>query len=73
VSREERSFAEWGKAKQSVSLDESCNQVHLGSEGGDGEQRWHLDTGAGNHVTGDKDAFTELDDGVVGSVKFGNT
>ena len=24
VSREERSSAEWGKAKQSVSLDESC-------------------------------------------------
>jgi hypothetical protein len=61
------------RAKQRFSLDESCGQVHLGSEGGDAEQRWYLDSGASNHMTGDKEAFAELDGSVVGSVKFGDS
>ena len=33
-------------------------------------QRWVLDTGATNHMTGAKSAFSELDSGIRGTVKF---
>ncbi|GKB75802.1 zinc finger, CCHC-type containing protein, partial [Tanacetum coccineum] len=33
---------------------------------------WYLDTGASNHMTGDKDKFRDLNETVQGSVKFGN-
>ncbi|GKD52714.1 hypothetical protein Tco_1281690, partial [Tanacetum coccineum] len=33
---------------------------------------WHLDTGASNHMTGDKDKFHDLNETVQGSVKFRN-
>lgn len=68
VLREEK-----GTAEQSISLDESHSQVHLGSEGDNRGQRWYLGFGASNHMTNDKDAFMELDYGVVGSVRFGNS
>jgi hypothetical protein len=41
--------------------------------GGGVEQRWYLDSGASNHMTGSREAFLELDSGVTGSVKFGDS
>jgi hypothetical protein len=34
--------------------------------------RWVLDTGATNHMTGSKSAFSELDRSIHGTVKFGD-
>ena len=60
------------KALKAINLDEPRAQVHLGRVGADQEQRWHLDSGASNHMTGSKEAFSELDDDVIGTVKFGD-
>jgi uncharacterized membrane protein YgcG len=35
-------------------------------------ERWVVDTGASNHMTGARSAFTELDAGVSGTVRFGD-
>jgi transposase InsO family protein len=35
-------------------------------------KRWVLDTGATNHMTGSRSAFSDLDNGVVGTVRFGD-
>ena len=40
--------------------------------GSEQEQRWYLDFGASNHMTGSKEAFSELDGNVTGTVKFGD-
>ena len=40
--------------------------------GGEQEQRWYLDSGISNHMTGSKAAFSELDDNVTDTVKFGD-
>ena len=40
--------------------------------GGDQEQRWYLDSGVSNHMTGSKEAFSELDGNVTDTVKFGD-
>ena len=61
-----------GKALKTVNLDEPRTQVHLGHVGVDQEQRWYLDSGASNHMTGSKASFSELDDDVTGMVKFGD-
>ena len=61
-----------GKALKAVNLDEPRAHVHLGRMGGEQEQRWYLDSGASNHMTGSKAAFSELDDDVTGTVKFGD-
>ncbi|XP_066323144.1 uncharacterized protein [Miscanthus floridulus] len=60
------------KALKAVNLDEPHAQVHLGRVGGEQEQRWYLDSGASNHMTGSKVAFSKLDDDVTGTVKFGD-
>ena len=60
------------KALKAVNLDELRAQVHLGRVGGEQEQRWYLDSGASNHMTGSKASFSELDDDVIGTVKFGD-
>ena len=71
--REEATTVEGpGKALKTVNLDEPRAQVHLGRVGADQEQRWYLDSGASNHMTGSKAAFSELDDDVTGTVKFGD-
>ena len=62
-----------GKALKAVNLDEPRAQVHLGRVGGDQEQWWYLNSGASNHMTGSKVAFSELDDDVTGTVKFGDS
>jgi len=54
-----------------VVLDETRAQVNLGREGGEAEELWYLDSGASNHMMGNREAFSELDTGVVGTVKFG--
>ena len=61
------------KALKAVNLDEPCAQVHLGCVGGEQEQRWYLDSDASNHMTGSKAAFTELNDDVTSTVKFGDS
>ena len=61
-----------GKALKAVNLDEPRAQVHIGRVGGEQEQRWYLDSDASNHMTGSKEAFSELDGNVTGTVKFGN-
>ena len=61
-----------GKALKAVYLDEPSAQVHLGSVGSEQEQRWYLDSDASNQMTGSKAAFSELDDDVTGTVKFGD-
>lgn len=33
---------------------------------------WYLDNGTSNHMTGDKEKFVELDEGISGLVKFGD-
>ena len=63
---EEVVVVEHGKASQSIDLDDPRAQVHLGRVGGEVEQRWYLDSGASNHMTGSKADFTELDGGVTG-------
>ena len=60
------------KALKAVNIDEPRAQVHLRHVGADQEQRWYLDFGASNHMTGSKEAFSELDDNVTGMVKFGD-
>ena len=61
-----------GKALKAVHLDEPRAQVHLGRVGDEQEQRWYLDSGASNHITGSKEAFSELDGNMTGTVKFGD-
>ena len=61
-----------GKALKAVHLDEPRAQVHLRHVGDGQEQRWYLDSGASNHMTGSKEAFFKLDNDVTGTVKFGD-
>ena len=60
------------KALKAINLDEPHAQVHLGCVGSEQEQRWYLDSGASNHMTGSKAVFSELDGNVTDTVKFGD-
>ena len=55
-----------------VELDEPRAWVNLGRAEEEAEELWYLDTGASNHMTGNRAAFSELDTGVVDTVKFGD-
>jgi hypothetical protein len=48
--------------------------VFVQLDGGDSvdDALWHLDTGATIHMSGSRAAFSELDHGVVGTVRFGD-
>ena len=53
-----------------VVLDEPRARVNLGRAEEEAEEQWYLNTGASNHRTGNRAAFSELDTGVIGTVKF---
>jgi hypothetical protein len=67
---EEAGKAEHGSASTTIDLDKPRIQVHLGAVGGEQELKWYLDSGASNHMTGSKAAFSELDGSITGMVKF---
>jgi hypothetical protein len=69
---EEAVKAEQRTASTTVDLDEPRAQVHLGAVGGEQEQKWYLDSGTSNHMTGSKAAFSELDGSITGTAKFGD-
>jgi hypothetical protein len=56
-----------------IHVEEQKVFIQLGSREEHQEQhRWVLDTGATNHMSGYRSAFSELDTGVTGSVHFGD-
>jgi hypothetical protein len=55
-----------------VHLNEERAKPCLGNENGVKEPKWHMDTGASNHMTGAIDVFSELDKNVTGTVRFGD-
>ncbi|WVZ58489.1 hypothetical protein U9M48_008761 [Paspalum notatum var. saurae] len=58
--------------EQGVHINEDKLFVQLG-DGREGDcTRWILDTGATNHMTSSRSAFSNLDTGVRGTVKFGD-
>ncbi|XP_062191293.1 uncharacterized protein LOC133895119 [Phragmites australis] len=42
------------------------------TEGGSSSKVWYLNNGASNYMTGEKEKFRELDEGVTSNVKFGD-
>ena len=64
--------AEHRSSSAVIDLDKPRAQVCLGAVDGEQEQRCYLDSGAINHMTGSKGAFSELDGSVTSSVKFGD-
>jgi len=59
-----------------VFLNEECAVVQLGeaaaNAGAPTTDTWYLDTGALNHMTGNRAAFSKLDNSITGTVKFGD-
>jgi hypothetical protein len=55
-----------------VHLNEECTKVCLGAEDDLKEPKWHMDTGASNHMTGNGTVFSELDRSVTRTVRFGD-
>ena len=55
-----------------VYLEESKLFVQLGENGGNGRTRWILDTGATNHMTGERSAFSDIDTDMHGTIRFGD-
>jgi hypothetical protein len=55
-----------------VQIKEAKVHAEIGERGSGQPHRWILDSGATNHMSGVRAAFTELDLNVCGSVKFGD-
>ncbi|XP_066311296.1 uncharacterized protein [Miscanthus floridulus] len=60
------------KTLKAINLDEHAPKSTLDVWRADQEQRWYLDSGASNHMTGSKASFSELDDDITDTVKFGD-
>lgn len=58
--------------QSSINVNEDKLFVQLGEKSKGGSTRWILDTGATNHMTGERSIFSELDIGVHGTVRFGD-
>ncbi|WVZ53904.1 hypothetical protein U9M48_004791 [Paspalum notatum var. saurae] len=59
-------------SRSTVEIVEAKVFAQLGPKEERNPRRWVLDTGATNHMTGARAAFSELDTSVCGSVKFGD-
>ena len=55
-----------------IELDEPHARVNLERLEEEAEEQWYLDTSASNHMTRNRATLSELDTGVVGTVKFGD-
>jgi hypothetical protein len=58
--------------RRAVHIHEQKVFADLGSGEQQDRERWVLDTGATNHMTGSKEIFVELDTQIYGTVKFGD-
>lgn len=58
--------------EERVFLQELKVKPKLGDNAGEESDKWYLDTGASNHMTGSIEKFTELDKTIVGAVRFGD-
>jgi hypothetical protein len=58
--------------KRRIQLVEKEVYAVLGDGGEVDPKRWIFDTGASNHMTGIKEAFTNVDTGIIGMVWFGD-
>jgi hypothetical protein len=55
-----------------VELSEDKVFTQIGENDNNDHRRWILDTRATNHMSGARSAFSEINFGVPGSVKFGD-
>jgi hypothetical protein len=55
-----------------VFLNEERARVRLGDEAEPVVVPWYLDTGASNHMIGNRSVFADLDTAITGSVRFGD-
>ena len=53
--------------KKSETVLFACNVIDVVDK-----NKWYLDMGCSNHMSGKKELFVELDESVRGEVKFGN-
>ncbi|KAG8082876.1 hypothetical protein GUJ93_ZPchr0014g46611 [Zizania palustris] len=65
-------LAEATASSTNVRLDDNKLFVQLDKQGEHKTTRWILDTGATNHMTSERAAFSELDTRVHGSMRFGD-
>ena len=61
-----------GSVQAPIHINEDKLFVQLGEKSEGGGTRWILDTGATNHMTGERSIFSELDTCVRGTVRFGD-
>ena len=55
-----------------ILLNEERARVCLGDKSEPVDVPWYLDTGASNHMTGDRSVFADLDENIAGTVRFGD-